>query len=210
MPGRGESEEMKADEPVRVMRFANRVPLLYMAGGCAISKAVTGTKWKNYGLQQPRGALPIGPMVIMVHMASVWVPFTSESKEAVAHYPEIIKEMTFALQECGRRLSVYINKRKRQAEAERKHDYIVKYIPHLALGLKEVLELSDRQESAVVKNLSQMLERSHLDRVGPTMAKKKKTTKKKASAKKKAPAKKKPAAKKTAKKKPAAKKKTRS
>ena len=160
----GENEDLGAEDPARLMRFANRVPLLYMGGACAITKAVTGVNWKAYNLSQPRGALPVGPMVLMVHMASVWVPFTSESKEAIAHYPEILKEFTFALQECGRRLSVYLRKRKRFAEAERKRSYIELYIPHLALGLKEILELSDRQEGKVVDQLSGMLERSHLEK----------------------------------------------
>ncbi|MBU0677168.1 MAG: DNA topoisomerase VI subunit B [Verrucomicrobia bacterium] len=159
----GENPELIADEPVRVMRFANRVPLLYMAGACAMTKAVSGVNWKAYGMSQPKGSLPIGPLVVMVHMASVWVPFTSESKEAVAHYPEIVKELTFGLQECGRRLSVYLSKRKRLAEAERKRSYIEQYIPHLALGLKEVLDLSDRQEKVVVKKLEGMLEKTHLE-----------------------------------------------
>ncbi len=159
----GENEDLLADESARLMRFANRVPLLYMQGACAISKACAATKWKSYGLQQPRGGLPVGPMIIMVHIASVWVPFTSESKEAIAHYPEIIKEVTFALQECGRRLSVYLSKRQREVETLRKHDYIVRYIPHLALGLKDVLELSDKQEQKIIKNLSDMLERTRLE-----------------------------------------------
>ena len=91
------------------------------------------------------------------------MPFTSESKEAVAHYPEIVKEITFALQECGRRLSVYLNKKKRLEESERKRDYMMMYIPHLALGLKEVLELTDKQESKVAENLHKLLERTHLE-----------------------------------------------
>jgi len=160
-PGAG--SELGAEDPARIMRFANRVPLLYMAGACAISKAVTGVNWKSYGLNQPRGSLPIGPVVIVVHMASVWVPFTSESKEAIAHYPEIIKELTFCLQECGRRLSTYLKRRRRQAEIERKHNYMLMYIPHLAQGLKEILDLGDRQTSAVVKNLNKILERTHLE-----------------------------------------------
>jgi len=159
----GENKNLSADNPVRVMRFANRVPLLHQAGGCATTKAVTGVNWKAYGLNQPRGSIPTGPMVILVHIASVWVPFTSESKEAIAHYPEIIKELTFAMQECGRRLSVYLSRKRRLAEAERKKNYIVQYIPHLALGLKEVLDLSDRQEKAVINKLSKMLERTHLE-----------------------------------------------
>ncbi len=159
----GENSELPAEGPVRVMRFANRVPLLYMGGACAITKAVSSVNWKSYGLSQPRGSVPIGPMVIMVHMASVWVPFTSESKEAIAHYPEIIKEFTFALQECGRRLAVHVRKRHRAAEAERKRSYISLYIPHLALGLKDILDLSDRQEAKIVDDLTGMLERTHLE-----------------------------------------------
>jgi DNA topoisomerase-6 subunit B len=159
----GEKPELLAYDPVRVKRFANRVPLLHMGGACAVSKAVSGTNWRSYGLTQPKGSSPMGPMVIMVHMASVWVPFTSESKEAIAHYPEIIKEMTFALQEAGRRLSVFVRKRKRAAEVERKKDYILMYIPHLALGLKDILDLSDKQEKMVINKLSDMLERTHLE-----------------------------------------------
>ena len=158
----GENADLGAENPVRVMRFANRVPLLYMAGGCAITRGVAAVNWRSYGLSQPKGSLPIGPMAIIVHVASVWVPFTSESKEAVAHYPEIIREITYGLQECGRRLSVYLRCRHRQAEAERKRTYIAMYIPHLALGLKQILDLSDKQEQSVIKNLSKMLERTHL------------------------------------------------
>jgi DNA topoisomerase VI subunit B len=157
------NQELGADEPVRLMRFANRVPLLHMGGACSITKAMTGVDWKRYGLAQPKGSLPLGPMVVMVHMASVWVPFTSESKEAIAHYPEIIREMTFCLQECGRQLSVYLHKRSRQMEFERKRNYMALYIPHLALGLKHILGLNDKQEQGIISNLNKMLERTHLD-----------------------------------------------
>ncbi len=159
----GENEDLGAEDPVRVMRCANRVPLLHMGGACAISKAISGVNWKTYGLSQPRGSQPVGPMVVMVHMASVWVPFTSESKEAIAHYPEIIKEISFCLQECGRRLSVYLKKKKRLMEVERKRDYMAMYIPHMALGLKEILDLSDKQEKTVIKSLNKMLEKTHLE-----------------------------------------------
>lgn len=157
------NQELGAEEPVRVFRFANRVPLLYQAGACAVSDAVSDVNWKAYGLAQPKGGLPLGPVVILVHMASVWVPFTSESKEAIAHYPEIVKEMTFALQECGRQLSVYLSRRRREQEAARKRNYIELYIPHLALGLKEILDLDDRQEKSIINKLGKMLEKTHLD-----------------------------------------------
>ncbi|HMP90713.1 MAG TPA: DNA topoisomerase VI subunit B [Kiritimatiellia bacterium] len=156
-------EEFNNENPVRLLRFANRVPLLYMGGACAITRAMIGVNWKAYGLNQPKGALPMGPVVVSVHMASVWVPFTSESKDAIANYPEIIQEITLALQECGRRLSINISRRKREAEAERKRGYIEKYIPHLALGLKDILTLNDKEENRIVGDLKKMLERTHLE-----------------------------------------------
>ncbi|MDD2235747.1 MAG: DNA topoisomerase VI subunit B [Kiritimatiellae bacterium] len=159
----GVNEELGAEDPVRVLRIANRVPLLYMAGGCVITKAISKVNWKAYGLSQPRGGLPVGPMLITAHMASVWVPFTSESKEAIAHYAEIEKELTFALQECGRHLSVFLSRRHKAAEMERKRNYIELYIPHLALGLKDILDLSDQQEAQVQSELKSMLERSRLE-----------------------------------------------
>jgi DNA topoisomerase-6 subunit B len=152
--------ELPAEEPIQVYRFANRVPLQYQQGGCAITRAVTGTDWKAYQLQQPRGALPIGPAVLLVHIASVWVPFTSESKEAIAHYPEIVKEMRLALQECGRQVAMHIRKRRRDADEAKKRAYIEKYIPQVAIGLQNILGLSDAQRDRVVVDLNDVLERS--------------------------------------------------
>jgi DNA topoisomerase-6 subunit B len=149
-----------AEEPIRILRFANRVPLLYQQGACAITRSVVQTDWKKYRLQQSRGAIPVGPMVLMVHIASVWVPFTSESKEAIAHYPEIIKEIKLALQECGRQLGLFLGRKRREAESARKKAYIEKYIPHIGIALREILELTDRQESRVVHSLKDVLERS--------------------------------------------------
>ena len=88
---------------------------------------------------------------------------TSESKEAIAHYPEIIREITAALQECGRRLSVFLSRRRRQAEMDRKRNYIELYIPHLAIGLKDILDLSSKEEQSVVTRLRGLLERTHLE-----------------------------------------------
>ena len=158
-----ENPEIKQDDPVRVLRFANRVPLLYQPGACSITKTVQNVNWKAYGLDQPRDGLPLGPVVILVHMASVWVPFTSESKDAIAAYDDIMAEMTLALQECGRRLSVFLNKRRRDLEAARKRNYIELYIPHLALGLKDILGLPDKEKERIERDLKKMLEKTHLD-----------------------------------------------
>jgi DNA topoisomerase-6 subunit B len=151
---------MASDEIVQLYRFANRAPLTYQQSACAITQSVLGTAWKGYGVNQSRGALPTAPMVILVQIASVWVPFTSESKEAVAHYPEIIKEIKLALQECGRRLARYIRKGVREREEEKKRSYIEQYIPHIGIALQEILGFSEREELKVVTKLKDTLERS--------------------------------------------------
>jgi DNA topoisomerase-6 subunit B len=152
--------DLPADELMALLRYANRVPLQYQQGACAIFKSVLTTNWRSYGLQQSRGALPSGPMVLMAHIASVWVPFTSESKEAVAGYDEIIKEFKLALQDLGRRLGRHIKRGRKIADAERKRKYIEKYIPHIGIALKEILGLSEGQEKKVVETLTDTLERS--------------------------------------------------
>ncbi|HRV80414.1 MAG TPA: hypothetical protein P5218_03210 [Planctomycetota bacterium] len=149
-----------ADEPARVLRFANRVPLLYQQAGCAITKSIIGTNWRSYGLSQPKGSLPIAPMAIMVHIASVWVPFTSESKEAIAAYDEIITEVKRALQEAGRKLGIYIRKGKRLRREFDKREYIEKYIPHIGIALQEILDLDDTTRDAAVETLEDVLHRS--------------------------------------------------
>ena len=124
-----EGEEREDDnELARVIRYANRVPLLYQQSACATFKAALETAWRNYGVAQSRGALPAGPMVIFVHMASVWVPFTSESKEAIADYDEIRKEIKLALQECGRRLGMFLRRRERAKSEFRRRNIFELYI----------------------------------------------------------------------------------
>ncbi len=148
--------DIPQDDLVRVMRFANRVPLLYQQSACASFKSIVGTAWKNYGLGQSRGALPQGPAIILVHIASVWVPFTSESKEAIAHYPEIIKEMKLALQECGRKLASHIRHTVKAKEQKEKIDLFVKYIPEVASALHN---LCGEPKDSIIEGLNKILKK---------------------------------------------------
>lgn len=148
-----------AEGSIRLLRFANRVPLLYQQGACAITKSVIQTSWRGYGLSQSSGALPLGPCTIVVHIASVWVPFTSESKEAIAHYPEIIKEVKLALQECGRKLASYVRKKKSIQTESKRRDYIETYIPHVSSALKELIGLSAKDEEKTKLLLKDLLEK---------------------------------------------------
>jgi DNA topoisomerase-6 subunit B len=132
-------------QSMNILRYANRVPLQFQAGGCAITQTVMQTNWRAYGLQQSRGSLPAGPVTLMVHMASVWVPFTSESKEAIAGYPEIQKEIRLALQAVGRKLGMYLRRRLRvRHEGERRNAFL-RYVGEVA-GAVSTINKTNRQK----------------------------------------------------------------
>jgi len=152
--------EQEAETTIRVMRFANRVPLLYQQGACAITAAIQQNSWRSYGLNQSKDSLPVGPCTVAVHISSVWVPFTSESKEALAHYPEIIKEIKLALQEAGRKLASFINKKKRLNDESKKRGYIEKYIPHVAEALKEIINFDENKQKEIEQKLGEILEKT--------------------------------------------------
>jgi DNA topoisomerase-6 subunit B len=157
-----EGEQADEDnELARVIRYANRVPLLYQQSACATFKAALETAWRNYGVAQSRGALPAGPMVVFVHMASVWVPFTSESKEAIADYDEIRKEIKLALQECGRRLGVFLRRRERAKSEFRRRNIFELYI-------EEVVEACARLKGGKLpkEKLKSQLQKIALRRTG--------------------------------------------
>jgi len=149
--------ELAKEGTVKVVRFANRVPLLYQQGACAITKSITGVSWKSYGLEQSSSSLPRGPAIIAVHMASVWVPFTSEGKEAVASYPDIIKEVKLALQECGRRLQLFIGRRRRAALEKAREETFKKYAGEVA---NAVSSLTGKPADEIKKKLIKIAEKN--------------------------------------------------
>jgi DNA topoisomerase-6 subunit B len=127
-----------AEKTIELFRFANRVPLLFQRGACGITDAIVRTDWRNYMLSQPKGSLPAGPMALLVHIASVWVPFTSESKEAVAHYPDITREIQLAAQECGRKLATFIRKRKAEDYQAQRRSIFELYIEEVAAAIGKI------------------------------------------------------------------------
>jgi DNA topoisomerase-6 subunit B len=158
------------DKTIELFRFANRVPLLFQRGACGITDAIVRTDWRNYLLSQPKGSLPVGPMALLVHVASVWVPFTSESKEAVAHYPEITREIQLAAQECGRKLATFIRKRKAADYQAQRRSIFELYIEEVAGAIgritgrkpdpikKEFLEVAHKVTAAEMKQEQRALE----------------------------------------------------
>ena len=152
--------DLPKDDFARVIRYANKVPLQHQAGACVLTKSIIQTAWKNYGMSQSRGTLPSGPIIIVIHIASVWVPFTSESKEAVASYPEIMKEVKLALQDAGRKLALYVRKTIRAREQQERVNLFEKYIPELA---KALAELSEEKPEKIQEELEKSLKKGMKD-----------------------------------------------
>lgn len=151
---------LSANEPAQLLRFANRVPLLYDQPACAITRAVVAMKWRNYGLLQTKGALPLAPIVIVVPVASVWIPFTSEAKEAIASYPEILQEIRLGLQECGRRLAAHLRRETRLRGEYERRTRIEKYLPYVGVAVQEILGIDEETRQQTVEQLTEVLERT--------------------------------------------------
>ncbi len=132
--------KLPKDETARIMRFANRVPLLYQQGGCISTKAISSIDWRRYGLDQKGGrGIPSGPAILLVHVASTQIPFTSESKEAIANVDEIKKEVQLAFRECARRVKKHINKKQKRKKTREKFDLITKILPEIAKKSSQML-----------------------------------------------------------------------
>ncbi len=133
--------ELPKDQPVKILRFANRVPLLYQQGADVITKAIGNVDWRRYGLEQRGGeGIPIGPAIILVHVASTRIPFTSEAKEAIADVPEIREEIELALKSLGRQLKMYRVKKERKKKLSEKFFLVNKLLPEIARKSAEIVE----------------------------------------------------------------------
>jgi DNA topoisomerase-6 subunit B len=134
----GYGGKLVADDKALILRFANRVPLLYQAGACAITNTIAGVNWKQYNLSQQ--TLPMGPIIILVHVASTNVPFTSESKDAVASIPEMEREIGLALKDLGRELKIFLSRRDKKRVADDRARAICAVIPEIAVKVGEIVE----------------------------------------------------------------------
>ncbi|MDR0791322.1 MAG: DNA topoisomerase VI subunit B [Methanomassiliicoccaceae archaeon] len=125
--------DISAESEVSILRIANRVPLLYQPGACVITKAVESMDWRRYGLEQRGGTgRPYGPAIILVHVASTKVPFTSEGKEAIANIGEIQNEIVQALRLCARNLKSHLNKKDKKSKTHTKFEIVQGIIPEIA------------------------------------------------------------------------------
>lgn len=148
---------IRGEERIEILRFANRVPLLYQQGACAITHAIEKINWKYYGIEQANSSgIPSGPTVLLVHLASTKVPFTSESKDAIADIPEILEEVELAVREVARKLSLFLSKKQKMVEASKKKNIFLAYTPIIADALES---LTGRPSKDTEKRLLQILDK---------------------------------------------------
>jgi len=129
--------DIKDEGSFNELRYANKVPLLYKKSACVTTKAIENVSWNRYNISQT-GSRPQGPLYISIHIASVWVPFTSEGKEAVANYDPIRKEMKLALQEAGRKLGKYLKRKERKEVQEKKRRQLTSYAQEMGPAIAEL------------------------------------------------------------------------
>ncbi|MDL5363723.1 DNA topoisomerase VI subunit B [Halalkalicoccus sp. NIPERK01] len=155
--------EIPAEGSIDVMRFANRVPLVYQRGACATTDVVKRIGWRNYGLDQPGDSgLPNGPAVVMVHVASTNVPFTSESKDAIANVPAIEDEIELAIREAARDLKSYLSKQRSIAKRRKKQDVLATILPEMAT---KVAEVTGREPPNIDAALARIMNNVQVSRV---------------------------------------------
>jgi DNA topoisomerase-6 subunit B len=142
------------EAPVRLLRFANRVPLLYQQGGCVTTSAISSIDWRRYGLDQPSGkGMPTGPAIFLTHISSTLIPYTSESKEAIADITEIENEVKLAFRECARKVQHHIHKKVRRAKTREKFDLITRILPEIAKKSAHMLDKPVPSLDAVITKI---------------------------------------------------------
>ena len=147
--------DISSDGPIEILRFANRVPLMYQQGGCLLTKALEAVDWKRYGLEQPGGSgIPKGPAAVLIHLASTNVQFTSEAKEAVSFDEEVFDEIRKAMLEVGRGLRNHLKKSSQRKKAKEKFELVNIILPEIS---KKSSELLDREEPDLAPVITQIM-----------------------------------------------------
>jgi len=147
--------DLSSEGPIEILRFANRVPLMYQQGGCLLTKALEAVNWKSYGLEQPGGSgIPKGPAAVLVHLASTNVQFTSEAKEAVSYNEEVFDEVRKAMLEVGRGLKNHLKKSSERKKAKEKFELVNIILPEIA---KKSSELLGREEPDLAPVITQIM-----------------------------------------------------
>ncbi|HOW29055.1 MAG TPA: DNA topoisomerase VI subunit B [archaeon] len=156
------TEEVRSSE---IIRYANKAPLLFDAGGCSITKTAESVDWKRYGISN----FDTSPITVFVNLISVHIPYTSAGKSAVSDDPDIVNEIKLALMDVSRRVGIYIIEKKREEEKKEKKKVFAKYAPYVVEAL--VHTTGEKNKELLLKNLNNMvLEKLKMEEEGIKIA----------------------------------------
>ena len=147
----------KENTVIRLMRFANRVPLQFDKAACAITKAVESVNWKAYGLAQQKNSLPLGPYVFAVSVTSPFIKFKNASKETIDASEELVEEIRRTLMQTGQKLARHIKREKKADDLERKTQYIKQFVPILVKKLGDITKASNKRMEKAKKGIMTIL-----------------------------------------------------
>lgn len=139
-----------------IFRFANRVPLLFDAGGCALSEAVKNIEWRRYGIRN----FDEEAVTVLINFASVHVPYTGAGKQAIAQDEDVMDEIRNAVQEAARSMQRYVNSVVREREKEGKKKAVLRYIKQLSLDLADLANYKSSEE--LEKLLHEIVENKYI------------------------------------------------
>lgn len=128
-----------------IIRFANRIPLLFDESSGVVWKVVNrNIHWDTYKVTSET------PMVVVVHVCSTKIPYKTVGKEYMADQPEVEKEITNAIRTAARSLRLFISRSIRIARERRRLDIFGKFLPKIA---EFSMKLSDREEPPDIEPL---------------------------------------------------------
>ena len=124
-----------------LLRYANRVPLLFDAGSCVTTLAARSIDWKRYRVDDPERT----PLVLMINVISVHVPYTGTGKQSIANDEDIYNEIRLAIMDAARRLQTYLSgKHRRLSQVKRKKTF-QKYVPEIARALSILVGVPEEE-----------------------------------------------------------------
>jgi DNA topoisomerase-6 subunit B len=136
-----------------ILRFANRVPLLFDNGSCAITTGVRDIQWKRYNID-----LDSQPVSVLVNVSSVHIPYSGVGKESIAQEDEIIDEIKLAVMEAARGVQRYVSGKERLHNEENRYKTIMRYTKQLAQDLSEI---TGKDKKKLEKNIEELVAKSY-------------------------------------------------
>ena len=134
-----------------LLRYANRVPLLFDAGSCVTTAAARSIDWRRYKVDDIERA----PLVLIINVISVHVPYTSTGKQSIASDEEILNEIRLAIMDAARRLQAYLSGKHRRLYQVKRRRTFEKYLPEIARSLSV---LTGEPEDAIESYFRRLVE----------------------------------------------------